>query len=82
MCLNRLNFEEIERAFQIDVPTYFQDALQALEPLMQDGLLERHAAGLEFTPLGRMFSRNIAMPFDAYLPAPVSGQASRFSRTL
>src|SRR5262249_7702578 len=51
-----------------------QDALQALEPLAADGLVELDGGGarVRVTPLGRWFVRNAAMAFDAYLARPLN----------
>jgi oxygen-independent coproporphyrinogen-3 oxidase len=49
--------------------------------MADDGLLTLTEAGFTVTPLGRLFSRNIAMPFDAYLPA-MSGDKPTFSKTV
>ncbi|MCU0636092.1 MAG: oxygen-independent coproporphyrinogen III oxidase [Gemmatimonadaceae bacterium] len=47
------------------------DDAQALEAtfarFVDDGLMERDAAGWQVTPFGRLFLRNLAMPLDAYL---------------
>ncbi len=83
MCQNRLDFASIDAQFKITFESYFADALEALEPLEADGLLSIENRRIEFSPLGRIFSRNIAMPFDAYLQAQVSGsQKPLFSKTL
>lgn len=63
-----------------DDQQHFSDALSALGPLVADGLLERDAHSLRVTELGRIFLRNIAMPFDAYLDPHADGQ--RYSRTV
>ncbi|MBY0450372.1 MAG: oxygen-independent coproporphyrinogen III oxidase [Cyanobacteria bacterium] len=64
----------------------FPEAMPLLESMKHDGLLSYldSATGFELTPLGRVFSRNIAMLFDAYLKAsPEQSQASPvFSKTL
>ncbi len=59
----------------------------SLTPLARDGLLEIRSAPdgsvrLRVTPLGRLFLRNIAMPFDARLRARPSDDRPRFSRTV
>ena len=57
-------------------------ALQALAPFEQDGLIELDAKGIRVTPLGRLFVRNVAMPFDAYLEQLRSAKKPMFSRTV
>lgn len=82
MCQNRLDVSEIEARFGIDFDAYFHEALHALKPLQADGLLTIHNRQIEFSPLGRIFSRNIAMPFDAYLKDQTQTQKPLFSKTL
>jgi oxygen-independent coproporphyrinogen-3 oxidase len=53
--------------------------LERLGPLEDDGLVRREGSQLEVTPLGRLFVRNVAMVFDAYLR---QAERSRFSRTV
>lgn len=60
----------------------YQTALQALAPFEQDGLIELDAKGIRVTPLGRLFVRNVAMPFDAYLEQLRSAKKPMFSRTV
>ena len=60
----------------------YQAALQALAPFEQDGLIELDAKGIRVTPLGRLFVRNVAMPFDAYLEQLRSAKKPMFSRTV
>lgn len=73
MCNLRVHFSPEDRI-------HFADALAALDPLVADGLIERDVDELRVTELGRIFLRNVAMPFDAYLDPHADGQ--RFSRTV
>ena len=83
MCQNRLDFASIDARFGIHFETHFAEALNALKPLEADGLLTIENRRIEFSPLGRIFSRNIAMPFDAYLQGQIAGtQKPLFSKTL
>lgn len=46
----------------------FPEVLETMKELEADGLIRRAGPeGLDVTPLGRFFIRNVAMPFDAYL---------------
>ncbi len=56
------------------------DALERLHPSAEDGLVELTPGEIRATALGRIFLRNLAMPFDAYLPAAT--ERPIFSRTL
>lgn len=54
-------------------------AMQKLEAFEEDGLIVRAKEGWEVTPLGQLFVRNLAMPFDQYLP---DQENVTFSRTV
>lgn len=81
LCQGRLTYADIQARFHVDFPTHFREALSQLQPMADDGLIRLSDHGLEVTPLGRLFSRNLAMPFDAYLPQ--MGQSKpTFSKTV
>jgi len=67
ICTLRLAFAEVENEFGIDFHDHFADALAALAPMVDDGLVELDDSRLRVTPRGRVFLRNACMPFDAYL---------------
>jgi oxygen-independent coproporphyrinogen-3 oxidase len=71
---------EIEKEFGIDFDATFGEALARLEPLASDGLVELSQREVRATAMGRVFLRNLAMPFDAYLAA--TPEKPVFSRTL
>jgi oxygen-independent coproporphyrinogen-3 oxidase len=71
---------EIEAQFGIAFDEYFADALDRLEECRDDGLVELGKDEIRATALGRIFLRNLAMPFDAYLAA--APEKPMFSRTL
>jgi oxygen-independent coproporphyrinogen-3 oxidase len=79
MCTYRLSKPEIEREFGLDFDARFARELAALDPLEEDGMIVRTPEGFDLTSWGRVFVRNVCMPFDAHLPQP--GQRA-FSRTL
>lgn len=80
ICTLSLENAWIETSFEIDPKQHFADAFAKLESMAADGLVELDANGLEVTPIGRFFLRNICMPFDAYLGAP--GASPVYSRTV
>jgi len=80
LCQTVLDKAEFNAAHGIDVDTYFTAALAQLAPLEADGLVELTDSAIRATDLGRIFLRNIAMPFDAYLGGDTD--RPRFSRTL
>jgi oxygen-independent coproporphyrinogen-3 oxidase len=67
MCRRELNFDALSQEHGIDFQDYFADALRELTDLEDDGLVELSSEALRITDRGRLFLRNIAMPFDAYL---------------
>lgn len=58
---------------------YFAPELERLRPFEDDGLVVRTGTQLELTAMGRLFVRNVAMVFDAYLSR---AERPRFSRTV
>jgi oxygen-independent coproporphyrinogen III oxidase len=52
---------------EAEIPVAFDDELAALAPHEEDGLIVRDGRRVTLTPLGRLFARNVAMVFDAYL---------------
>ena len=71
---------EIEERYGIRFDEEFAGALEALAPCVADGLATLDGREIRATPLGRIFLRNLAMPFDAYLGRPAEKPV--FSRTL
>lgn len=80
MCRGRVDYGVIEARHGIDFSDYFADALGALQPLVDDGLLTVGRDALQVTERGRFFLRNVAMPFDAYLAEARAER--RFSRVI
>jgi len=70
LCHAGVRKKDIEAEFEIDFEDYFKTALLKLKPLEQDGLVKITPDEIAPTSLGRLFLRNLAMPFDAYLPEP------------
>ena len=60
----------------------YSSAMAALAPLAKDGLIELDDRGIRVTPIGRLFVRNVAMPFDAYLEKQRQAKKPMFSRTV
>ncbi len=80
MCHFSLRKKEIEEKFGIEFDIHFRDALKALEPMAEDGLVSLRSDAIEVDPKGRLLARNIAMSFDAYLNT--AGNRTNFSRTV
>lgn len=79
MCDLGLNFAEMSKLLGVNFAEHFASEISSLSDLEADGLLERSATGVSVTETGRLFIRNIAMRFDAYLPEE---SERRFSRTI
>ncbi len=78
MCRFQLDPREFETAFGVPFQRDFENELQSLRPFEGDGILEAQSGKYAVTELGRLFVRNVAMVFDAYL----SRQKATFSRTV
>lgn len=74
--------KEIESEFSVNFDSYFADALEKLRGPEADDLVRLEADRIEVTPLGRLFLRNLAMPFDAYLAKKDPAARPVFSKTL
>ena len=79
MCDLGLDFAAMSAMLGLNFEQHFARELDSLADMQADGLVERSAAGITVTDLGRLLIRNIAMHFDAYLPAD---KERRFSRTI
>ncbi|MCF7980716.1 MAG: oxygen-independent coproporphyrinogen III oxidase [Pseudomonadales bacterium] len=79
MCQGVVDFETIEKRYQIDFRSYFAEELNRLLPLEEDDLVTLSTQQIRVQPFGRLLLRNIAMVFDAY-QQPTKEQ--RFSRVI
>jgi oxygen-independent coproporphyrinogen-3 oxidase len=82
LCHTVLVKSEIEHDFGIDFDEHFGSELDRLGDLERDQLVRLDNGLVEVAPLGRIFIRNIAMVFDAYLNKPESVRSQVFSKTL
>jgi oxygen-independent coproporphyrinogen III oxidase len=73
---------EIETEFHIAFDDYFSRELVELAPMRDDGLVLLSRDEIRVTPLGRIFIRNLAMPFDRYLREQNMDARPLFSKTL
>jgi oxygen-independent coproporphyrinogen-3 oxidase len=67
MCNMELDRRAVERHYEIDFDEYFAGIDEKLAPYADDGLVELDGPMIRITEEGRLFLRNIAMQFDAYL---------------
>lgn len=80
MCKFRLKFDQHGGADAF-TETY-REALRALQGMGDDGLVTVSADGIEVSELGRLFLRNVCMPFDAYLEKQLGRKQPMFSKTV
>ncbi len=65
MCRNALDFDAIERRFDIHFEERFARELERVNVLAADGLVTLAPRGFTVTPRGRLLLRVVAMAFDA-----------------
>lgn len=82
LCHCKVVKREVEGDFKINFNDYFARELTELEPLAKDGLVQIADDEIAIAPLGRIFLRNVAMVFDAYLRQTELAKRKVFSRTL
>ncbi|MCP4903873.1 MAG: oxygen-independent coproporphyrinogen III oxidase [bacterium] len=83
MCRGRLRASEVESRFGGSYQVDFEQAIDGLREIEKEGVLVLSPEGdLEVTSLGRLFLRNVAMAFDAYLEPAAEGGARVFSQTV
>ena len=63
----RLDFAWVRDQFGVDAASTFAAELETLRGFEQDGLVAVDDDGVTVLPRGRVFIRNICMPFDTYL---------------
>jgi len=82
MCQGEIPVRALERRYNVDFCAYFADALDKLQPLVEDGLVRVNRDRIAVTARGRLLLRNIAMCFDRYLDQPAVVATPRFSRAI
>lgn len=82
LCHTVVRKREIENTFQIRFDDYFHGELAELRAMRDDGLVLLSDDEMRVTPLGRIFIRNLAMPFDRYLREQKMDSRPLFSKTL
>ena len=67
MCQGRVEFESVELAHLIRMREYFERELQALQPMVEAGLVEIEPGAIQVTATGWYVVRAVAMVFDRWL---------------
>lgn len=79
MCNLEIKIPRSDNTADAETIESITEALNGFGKLEDEGLLIRESDGYRITPLGQLFLRNLAMPFDRYLSAE---SAAAFSRTV
>ncbi len=82
MCNYEVRFADYEDPGKEPFAQRFAGALEDLGRMEADGLVKLHPDHIEVPPLGRLFLRNLSMPFDAYLEGQRKNKGPMFSRTI
>src|SRR5690606_10030106 len=79
ICHFSLNFDEVEKRFNINPQVHFIEELAALGPMIGDGLLSLDNEGIQVHNAGRLLIRRVCMVFDEYLK---KGNQIRYSKVI
>ena len=82
LCEGDLDFCSFGKKWKIDFAEMFADELFELNYMQEDGLVSLTDKSLIVTPLGRLFMRNIASVFDAYLEGHKQSANKVFSQSV
>lgn len=82
LSLGRFDVKLARAVEGIDPAAIFAQALPILGGYAEDGMVELSADSVVLTPLGRLFGRNIASTFDAYLLQHRQGERKVFSQAV
>lgn len=82
LCHTIIPKRDIEREFSIDFDEYFSAEMVRLQDFCDNGLITISADEICATMLGRIFIRNVAMVFDAYLEKQQLEAKPLFSKTI
>ena len=80
MCDFELEFETIEKKFDINFEEYFAYGLNNFDDLISDGLVEIKDRKISVAEMGRLLIRNVAMNFDGFLER--KEDSGKYSRTV
>ena len=82
LCRGGVRKREIEARYTIDFDRYFAPEIAKLEEMSLDSLVLCDSEKIAVTPTGRLFVRNLAMPFDAWLDRSAATGRPQYSRTV
>ncbi len=73
-----IDYREVQERIDVDFASYFADEIVALEPFVDDGLIEWTEEGFRATELGRLFARHVCAVFDRYHALDSRGRKGKF----
>ena len=79
MCHGEIYIPDFETRYEINFKEHFNSAWPELEKFAQEGLVELDSKKIDLTPVGTLFTRNVAMSFDRYL---TESSSTNFSKTV
>ena len=79
ICNFKLDINQFMTTQGIDFGQYFEDEIEQLKIMQDDGLLKIDRDAITILPPGRLLIRNICMTFDAHLK---NNQKNRFSKVI
>lgn len=82
LCHTVIPKHEVESEFGINFDDHFAPEMKRLASFAEDGLVALTPSEIRVTWLGRIFIRNVAMLFDAYLETQQADSRPLFSKTL
>jgi len=77
----KLDIKRFEAMFGIEFKKYFEDAILALKPFVEEQLITMNDEKIECSQTGTLLIRNIAQPFDAYMKKYAKSDKT-FSKTV
>ena len=79
MCHGEIYIPDFETRYEINFKEHFNSAWPELEKFAQEGLVQLDSKKIDLTPVGTLFTRNVAMSFDRYL---TESSSTNFSKTV
>ena len=77
----KLDIKRFEKLFKVKFADYFADAIEALQPFVDEKLITMNKSKIECSQTGTLLIRNIAQPFDAYMKKYATSDKT-FSKTV
>jgi len=80
MCDFELDFDSVEKKFQINFEDYFKWGIANLKEMIDDGLVKISNRKLTVSDMGRLLIRNVAINFDGFIER--QQDTAHYSRTV